>query len=517
MVPSPRPAFAAFVLVALAAAVHANNPISLTFRQRISHDPHVPSPGYFNQRYFLSGDPKDMKFGAPLILYIGAEETTGSWSAMEGVFEPTTWALETGGLLLSVEHRYFGESLPFGNESYTNENLRFLTVENDLADCVAILQHVRMQAPGGHPVMAFGGSYGGMLAAAIRLHYPTVINASLASAGPVYMVGEVANSTWYDEVSDTLLAVKSSTDVPYSCSDAISKGFSDLWASAQQPDSWSGLQSRFGLCDPVSTSEELVSVLLWAKLAFSEIVQFAYPRAQPPTDVANAIDVVCSPSVKDVLQKATSLIYNFTEPWGTPVSCFKAFTPSSTLPVTGAGPTSHMLPRPHGVGRHALAAAIASKSVPSVEDDVHNLGGAVTITQVPWDYLCCTEIVMPIAGRGIFAMPEPYSFAAVSAYCNATYGVMPDPTWHRRYLLDYLGNATNILFSNGGYDPARGFDPATDLSSAVPVLDIANMAHTFDLFATKPGDPSNVVKARETEWRDLQHMLQLHVAPDDDP
>ena len=130
--------------------------------------------------------------------------------------------------------------------------------------------------------------------------------------------------------------------------------------------------------------------LLWAKLAFSEIVQFAYPRAQPPTDVANAIDVVCSPSVKDVLQKATSLIYNFTEPWGTPVSCFKAFTPSSTLPVTGAGPTSHMLPRPHGVGRHALAAAIASKSVPSVEDDVHNLGGAVTITQVPWDYLCCT-------------------------------------------------------------------------------------------------------------------------------
>ena len=67
MVPSPRPAFAAFVLVALAAAVHANNPISLTFRQRISHDPHVPSPGYFNQRYFLSGDPKDMKFGAPLV------------------------------------------------------------------------------------------------------------------------------------------------------------------------------------------------------------------------------------------------------------------------------------------------------------------------------------------------------------------------------------------------------------------------------------------------------------------
>ena len=38
-----------------------------------------------------------------------------------------------GGLVVSVEHRYFGESLPFGNESYTNAHLKYLTVANDLA------------------------------------------------------------------------------------------------------------------------------------------------------------------------------------------------------------------------------------------------------------------------------------------------------------------------------------------------------------------------------------------------
>ena len=33
------------------------------------------------------------------------------------------------------------------------------------------------------------------------------------------------------------------------------------------------------------------------------------------------------------------------------------------------------------------------------------------------------------------------------------------------------------------------------------------MAHTFDLFATQAGDPENVVKAREQEWKVLSSMM----------
>lgn len=113
-------AFAVLLLVHAAhiAVAGANTVISETFQQEISHDPSVPSPGTFSQRYFLSNPTANMKPGSPLvrthavalqfgwpvfhrflpdvsqILYIGAETETGAWAAQEGIFEPTTWALD---------------------------------------------------------------------------------------------------------------------------------------------------------------------------------------------------------------------------------------------------------------------------------------------------------------------------------------------------------------------------------------------------------------------------------------
>jgi len=52
--------------------------------------------------------------------------------------------IEQGGLMLAVEHRYFGESLPFGKNSYKPENLKYLTIENALAGAVA--RHPRFSA-----------------------------------------------------------------------------------------------------------------------------------------------------------------------------------------------------------------------------------------------------------------------------------------------------------------------------------------------------------------------------------
>jgi hypothetical protein len=40
-------------------------------------------------------------------------------------------------MTVSLEHRYFGESLPFGQEfSFTRENISYLTLQNVMADAV---------------------------------------------------------------------------------------------------------------------------------------------------------------------------------------------------------------------------------------------------------------------------------------------------------------------------------------------------------------------------------------------
>ena len=63
-----------------------------------------------------------------------------------------------------AEHRYYGTSLPYGNKSFENQYLNYLTSEQALADYAYLIKYIKSSIPDAStsPVIAFGGSYGGI-------------------------------------------------------------------------------------------------------------------------------------------------------------------------------------------------------------------------------------------------------------------------------------------------------------------------------------------------------------------
>lgn len=86
-------------------------------------------------------------------------------------------AKELGALVIYAEERYYGKSLPFGEESLTKpENAVYLNTEQVLADYAVMLHSWKKTIPGAAncPVVAFGGSYGATLSTMFRIKYPGV-------------------------------------------------------------------------------------------------------------------------------------------------------------------------------------------------------------------------------------------------------------------------------------------------------------------------------------------------------
>ena len=108
-------------------------------------------------------------------------------------------------MVVFAEHRYYGQSLPYGNQSYSKPDYskascsrtrlstslfplaRYLTSGQALADYAYLLDYIRSSIKGAanSPTIVFGGSYGGMLAAYFRIKYPHVVAGAHAASAPI--------------------------------------------------------------------------------------------------------------------------------------------------------------------------------------------------------------------------------------------------------------------------------------------------------------------------------------------
>lgn len=432
------------------------------FDQKIDHFGFAED-STFKQRYLLA-DQHWRKDGGPILFYTGNEGDIAWFCNNTGFMWDV--AEELGALLVFAEHRYYGDSLPFGEQSYSDaKHLNFLTSEQALADFAVLAEHLKLNLPGAKhsPVIAIGGSYGGMLAAWFRMKYPHVVVGALASSAPIWQFKDlVPCDVFYKIVTDDF------SESGKGCSESIRRS----WKAVDNLTSTDGglqwLTEAFHLCSPLKSKEDALFFKSWLSETWVNLAMVDYPYEanflQPLP--AWPIQVVCKflrePSLpdKDLLQnifQAVNVYYNHT-----------GNTQCLNTSQTATG----------------------------------NLG------YIGWYYQACTEMVMPMCSNGVSDMFEPqqWDFKAFSDDCSQQFGVRPRADWATTaYGGKNISSHSNIIFSNGGLDPWSGGGVSVHISDSLVTIVIPEGAHHLDLRFNNPSDPQSVLKARALE---VQYMKQ---------
>ncbi|KAJ1652876.1 hypothetical protein GGF38_005260, partial [Coemansia sp. RSA 25] len=144
--------------------------------------------GTWKQQYMVNAE--HYKSGGPIYIVTPGEGELSKMYVKDTHF--VDLASKTGGLLVAIEHRFFGNSNPMPDLS--GASLKYLTLENTLEDFAQFIR-VAKEKPSSlfktavaanSAVVFVGGSYGGALAAWMRALYPDLVTAAWASSAPVF-------------------------------------------------------------------------------------------------------------------------------------------------------------------------------------------------------------------------------------------------------------------------------------------------------------------------------------------
>lgn len=163
---------AAAVVVPCQADIPANFSVEW-YTQRVDHFS-FSNNDVFRQRYIISTE--HWKPGKPIFFYAGNEGDIFMFANNTGFMWENAKDFEA--MVVFMEHRYYGDTMPYGSKSFKGlANLGYLTVEQALSDYADFLTDLKENHPGAanSPVIVFGGSYGGMLAAWFRMKYPHLV------------------------------------------------------------------------------------------------------------------------------------------------------------------------------------------------------------------------------------------------------------------------------------------------------------------------------------------------------
>ena len=189
------------------------------FTQKLDHF-NAQDVRTFQQRYLMYDYYWDRLNNAPILFYAGNEGPITDFYNNTGFMFDI--APQFRGLVLFCEHRYYGETQPFGND-YSTKNLQWLNMAQAIADYAVFIEYIKKAYNVTSKVIVFGGSYGGILAGLLRIHYKSQFDMALAASAPVLQTMDKTDPTVFWQ-----LITQDYYNVNTKCPDIVRAGYAQL-------------------------------------------------------------------------------------------------------------------------------------------------------------------------------------------------------------------------------------------------------------------------------------------------
>lgn len=416
--------------------------------------------GEYKQKYYVCSE--HYTPGGPMFFY------TGNESPVELYLENTGFMWESapafGALLVFAEHRYYGESQLF--DACDTDRMQYLTADQAMRDYVRLIKDLKSEHSTGS-VITFGGSYGGMLSAYMRMQYPDIVQGAIAGSTPVFSLTSLSPRP--DAFAFNAVIARAAEK---HCSKKLREAYTEVFGMSQSAYDYAELGKKFNTCSGLSKHNikrfiEYISEP-WGDLAMgdypfsSNYITGGESGTDAPYLPAYPLGVACGEMEKYSdrligLREAIGVYYNASGTLG----CF--------------------------FGDH-------EESSPQIQCG-------------SWEYQYCAEFMMPFSSGGLsdFFYPfTPFHLQEAVAKCERKFPGLDAKASTRYGGYEGVASASKIFFTNGDLDPwgAWGVDCSVhacgdDVTSRV----IKGGAHHLELMFSNEHDPVSVVEVRE-EARD---------------
>ncbi|CAH2102190.1 unnamed protein product [Euphydryas editha] len=397
-------------------------------------------------RYFQNF--KFWKINGPIYLFLGGEnEVSPLWLRGGLMYE---LAKETEGAMFISEHRYYGASKPYKKYNTTDaEYLKYLTSRQALADIAKLLNRIKsLLSSNKSKVVVVGASYSANLAVWMRLEYPKLVDAVLASSGPV-----LAKKDFYEyieKVSDNYERYGTSN-----CSENIKNIFSRYDRLFETADGIKQLKIEENICEECN-----LGIIENKQLFFSSKINEFMTNSQNGN--TSIIKNHCQ-NLENSLQQSQN----------------------ESIPI--------ILEERNRCTCYNFSAMIEQYFYPGNE------------WLLNWNYQICTEF-------GYFqtlnSESQPFTNNLEVDYyvktCSALFGPEFDEARVDagvKYINELYGgltpNVTKVVFTNGDLDPWSTISVTEDLSSETPAILIPRASHCLDIVSSTKSDSEELKEARK--------------------